>query len=261
MPRGLREIVICVVVASLVTLIAGCGGGKGLTPSVSGLTEETRPSPALSSDAEAGKLARGGKGSKGGGKGKVNVTSTPSGGRVFLNGQDTGKVTPTLLTNVPAGTATVTVRKEGYQDFTQPVQVQSKKTANVAAQLVPAPPVITVHSLAPSPSPRFDCTYVVVIAEVTTVSVVGNVTARIVRQQDGQHLPDMALQRIGTTNIYHGVIVPPPNTRSDGQSETYAVTVVATDTGGRQSEKVAGNFAVPAPSSAPGGPSLSRTLR
>jgi hypothetical protein len=89
----------------------------------------------LSSEAGSVKLARGGKGGKAGGN--VNVTSTPSGGRVFLNGQDTGKMTPALLTNVPKGTATVTVRKDGFQDCTKTVRVKPKGTVNVTCQLSP----------------------------------------------------------------------------------------------------------------------------
>jgi hypothetical protein len=54
--------------------------------------------------------------------GAVTVVSQPPGARVFIAGQDSGKVTPATLTGLPTGEQKlVTLRLEGYQDALTPV--------------------------------------------------------------------------------------------------------------------------------------------
>jgi hypothetical protein len=126
-----------VVLLSIPTLCwaVGCGGGKGLV------------SPA-SEGAQSIKLARGSGGST---KGKIKVTSTPPGGRVFLDGLDTGLTTPTRPLRVDAGAHQVTVRKDGYEDCAKDMTVEPKKTAKVRCTLrgTDPPPSIYLEQLEP----------------------------------------------------------------------------------------------------------------
>ncbi len=46
--------------------------------------------------------------------GSINVTSAPDGADVYLDGEDTGDVTPCILSQIPAGSYSVSVRKDGY---------------------------------------------------------------------------------------------------------------------------------------------------
>jgi hypothetical protein len=55
--------------------------------------------------------------------GSINIQSTPPGASVFLDGVNTGSVTPYTINNVPAGPHTVLLRKEGYKDRQEVVAV------------------------------------------------------------------------------------------------------------------------------------------
>ena len=46
--------------------------------------------------------------------GSVTVTSTPSGAKIYVDGADTGKVTPSTLTDQPLGEYSLDVQLEGY---------------------------------------------------------------------------------------------------------------------------------------------------
>jgi sugar lactone lactonase YvrE len=65
-------------------------------------------------------------------KGSIDVRSTPEGARVFLDGSDTGKVTNTRLDNVSPGTHSVTLKLQGYSDYTTNVTVSAGQTASVS---------------------------------------------------------------------------------------------------------------------------------
>ena len=54
--------------------------------------------------------------------GAITIVSQPAGARVYVAGQDTGKITPATLTGLPTGEQKlVTLRLEGYQDALTPV--------------------------------------------------------------------------------------------------------------------------------------------
>jgi hypothetical protein len=54
--------------------------------------------------------------------GAITLVSQPAGARVYVAGQDTGKVTPATLTGLPTGEQKlVTLKLEGYQDALTPV--------------------------------------------------------------------------------------------------------------------------------------------
>lgn len=64
-------------------------------------------------------------------RGAIQVNSSPSGAQIWLNGTNMGKVTNAVLNDVPAGTHTLKLIKEGYQDHQQTVTVKEGMTIQV----------------------------------------------------------------------------------------------------------------------------------
>jgi sugar lactone lactonase YvrE len=67
--------------------------------------------------------------------GSIQVNSSPTGAKVYLDGSDTGKTTNTTLSNVSAGNHTVKLVKEGYVDYEENISVTAGQTANLIATL------------------------------------------------------------------------------------------------------------------------------
>ncbi len=65
----------------------------------------------------------------------ISVSSNPAGAAVVLDGKDTGKLTPTVLTVSKPGVHTVVVRRNGYLEASNSVNAQMGQTANVNATL------------------------------------------------------------------------------------------------------------------------------
>lgn len=65
-------------------------------------------------------------------KGSIDVRSTPEGARIYLDGSDTGKVTNSKLENINPGTHTVTLKLQGYNDYTTTVNISAGQTASVS---------------------------------------------------------------------------------------------------------------------------------
>ena len=79
--------------------------------------------------------------------GSISFISYPGGGEVFIDGMDQGIKTPAVVTDVPTGMHTFTVRLEGYNDFSGTVEVLENQTVNVPpAILTPAPGCIFFDS-------------------------------------------------------------------------------------------------------------------
>jgi hypothetical protein len=72
--------------------------------------------------------------------GSITVTSVPTGASVFLDGQFRG-VTPLTLNDLPAGSHSVTMRGEGFQDVISAVEVTAGSTTMVSETLIPGTPV------------------------------------------------------------------------------------------------------------------------
>jgi hypothetical protein len=74
--------------------------------------------------------------------GSILVTSTPAGAKIYLDGNDTGKLTPATIDNVKAGTHTLKLTKtEGkYKDWSQTVNVSADQTTTITVTLEPLPP-------------------------------------------------------------------------------------------------------------------------
>ena len=51
--------------------------------------------------------------------GRISITSTPSGARIFLDGSDTGRVTPYVTPDVPAGSHSIRLTLAGHSDWEQ----------------------------------------------------------------------------------------------------------------------------------------------
>jgi hypothetical protein len=68
--------------------------------------------------------------------GSVAVTSTPGGAAVYLDGMDTGNVTPCTLSGVAAGDHVVTVKLPGYTDGSDALTVVDGETVDLELELV-----------------------------------------------------------------------------------------------------------------------------
>ena len=86
---------------------------------------------AIAGGAAAFALKGGGGGGGGVTTGSIQVSSSPTGAEIYLDGTDTGKVTNTTLTNISAGSHTVKLSKDGYSDKEQSVTVTAGQTATV----------------------------------------------------------------------------------------------------------------------------------
>jgi len=71
-----------------------------------------------------------------GSSGSIEVTTYPSGAKIFLNDKDTGYVTPYTITNLPKGTYEVKVSLNDVS-YTKTVIVYSDNTTNVYKDLLP----------------------------------------------------------------------------------------------------------------------------
>ena len=77
--------------------------------------------------------------------GKIYVSSSPRGAQIWLDNENTRRVTSSYVQNVPAGTHTVTLKLEGYKDVTKTVQVKAGSTVwlsnvQLVKATVPVPP-------------------------------------------------------------------------------------------------------------------------
>ncbi len=68
-------------------------------------------------------------------QGKLKVTSSPSKADIYVGGNNTGLKTPATNWKADAGTYELTVKKEGYQDFTKKIKISANKTTSVHAKL------------------------------------------------------------------------------------------------------------------------------
>lgn len=67
----------------------------------------------------------------------VSVTSDPVGAAIFLDGKDTGHVTPTQVSVEKTGSHTIVVKKQGYLDESTTANLQAGQTFHYAATLRP----------------------------------------------------------------------------------------------------------------------------
>ncbi len=103
--RSLAVLLVCLVVP--VMSLLGCGGDAG--------------APAQTGTA-------------------LDVSSTPAGAAVFVDGQETGRVTPAILTDITASAHALALRLTGYEEWLANISLASNQTLEVRATLVPASP-------------------------------------------------------------------------------------------------------------------------
>ncbi len=72
----------------------------------------------------------------GSGKGTIDVTSSPEGARVFIDGEEKG-LTPLVISDVPRGDHIVRLELDGYAVWFESVYVYSDRTLNLDVQLKP----------------------------------------------------------------------------------------------------------------------------
>lgn len=72
-------------------------------------------------------------------RGNLNIKSTPVGAQIWLNGVNTGKVTPDTLNYLAVGTHSVKLVKDTYFDSTFSVQVNLNQTSTYDINLDPKP--------------------------------------------------------------------------------------------------------------------------
>jgi len=104
------------------------------------------------------------------GVGSIQVTSSPSGATVILDGTFS-RITPTTFTDVPAGYHTVDIYLEGYFPYYSAVNVYSGQTAYISATLSTE---VTVGSLSVDSYPTGASVYVDGAYRGVTPTVVGN---------------------------------------------------------------------------------------
>jgi serine/threonine protein kinase len=64
--------------------------------------------------------------------GVLNVASTPPGAKIFLNGEDTGKLSPSTLDKLPLNVdQRINVSKEGFEDAEQVIKLTSAEPKNI----------------------------------------------------------------------------------------------------------------------------------
>jgi len=117
MKAGRRMVLWSLVVVATSLLVFGCGGGGG------------------------GPVAT---------TGSMNVSSSPSGARIWLDAVDTAQVTPTTLSGVTAGGHTVKLVLSGYLDWQGSVTVTAGQTATLSPALTPG--VLTSIQVSPNNS-------------------------------------------------------------------------------------------------------------
>jgi len=70
-------------------------------------------------------------------KGNIIVRSNPSGVRIYLEGIDQLRWTPTTLRGLDVGLHTITLKQSGYKNFTEIVRVEREQTSLIEAELLP----------------------------------------------------------------------------------------------------------------------------
>ena len=84
--------------------------------------------------------------------GDVKVQSKPSKARIWVDGSDTGKTTPSIIT-LPTGTHTITLKKDGYQDLMWIETIKEESRILPLKILVPVPlPTTSEVMLSSTPS-------------------------------------------------------------------------------------------------------------
>jgi C1A family cysteine protease len=72
----------------------------------------------------------------GGGNGSVYVGSQPAGASIFIDNKDTGNITPYTILGVSAGFHTISLKKNGYRDWSKTISVRAGVRNPVFSRLI-----------------------------------------------------------------------------------------------------------------------------
>lgn len=103
--------------------------------------------------------------------GVIRVESLPSGARVYLDGQNTGKMTPAAIERLKAGSYRIALRKPGYSEWRARVRVEIQAVRRVSsAVLVPRVEKVNLVNVGRYQSERMSVSTQYLLFSGTTVS-------------------------------------------------------------------------------------------
>ena len=70
--------------------------------------------------------------------GMLKVSTVPEGASIYVDGELKREVTPASL-KIPAGARRILLRKEGYRDIEQVIEIEDNSITTLNQQLSPAP--------------------------------------------------------------------------------------------------------------------------
>jgi hypothetical protein len=146
--------------------------------------------------------------------GKISVSSSPSGARIYLDGTDMGFNTPATLTSISAGSHTIILKKSGYNDYSTSVTVTGGQTSGISATL-------TVQQTTGSINVRSTPTGATIVIDGTTR---GTTPATLTSISAGSHT--IVLKKSGYNDYSTNVTV------TGGQMSSISVTMTVQQTTG-----------------------------
>jgi len=84
--------------------------------------------------------------------GSISITSTPFEAKIYLDGADITKITPTILTKIKTGSHTIKLTKTGYKDWIGSITVIASQTIYLQGTLIILPVEFGSISIASTPS-------------------------------------------------------------------------------------------------------------
>jgi hypothetical protein len=84
--------------------------------------------------------------------GSIEITTNPPGAKIFLDGTDTGYITPHTLTNVLAGIHIIKLTLSDYLNYSDVINVIANQTVNLSLNLTPTIQPVFLIRISVSPS-------------------------------------------------------------------------------------------------------------
>ena len=84
--------------------------------------------------------------------GSIAITTNPPGAKIFLDGTDTGYITPHTLTNVLAGTHIIKLTLTDYVHYSNVINVIANQTVGISLNLTPIIPPVFLTGISVLPS-------------------------------------------------------------------------------------------------------------
>ncbi len=114
--------------------------------------------------------------------GIIEVNSTPTGAKIYLNGVDTGMATPFTITNVEAGSHVIKLDAFYYKIWQETVIITANETTYLNPLLTPATPsTITLQPGAEGIDSTMQTAFPDINYGILTMALVGNTVSSIVR--------------------------------------------------------------------------------